>query len=168
MGIHVLVAHGDPRFFARTQLDLERSNDLLRQLVLHREDIRELAIKAVGPDVRAARGIDELAGNAHPVARLADAAFQHVTHAEVAADLLHVDRLALVGKARVACDHVQLRQLRRIGDDVLADTVGKILLLESPLILLNARTAMEGLSDGAGIGRGTSDAVAALGARSSR
>ena len=121
MGVHVLgAATGDPCFFGRAQLNLERSNDLLREFVLHGEDIREVAIKAVGPDVCAARSIDKLAGNAHPVARLADTAFQHVAHAEFAADLLHVDRLALVGKARVTRDDMQLRQLRKISDDVLA------------------------------------------------
>ncbi len=44
-------------------------------------------------------------------ARLTHAAFKHVAHAEVATDLFHVDRLALVGKGRVACDYVQFRQL---------------------------------------------------------
>ena len=47
----------------------------------------------------AGRGIDELAGDAHPVRRLADAAFQHIAHAQLAADLLDVDGLALVGEA---------------------------------------------------------------------
>src|SRR5579863_9252652 len=84
-----------PRFFRRAQPDLERRNDLLGQFVLHCKDIGKVAIKAVGPNVRAARGIDELAGNPHPVARLANAAFQQVAHAEFAANLLHVDRLAL-------------------------------------------------------------------------
>ena len=64
-----------------------------------------------------------------PVARLAHAAFQHVAHAEFATDLFHVDWLALVGKTRVAGDDAQLGQLRKIGNDVLADAVGKILLL---------------------------------------
>ena len=130
MGVHVLgAASGDPCFFRRAQLNLERSNDLLCELVLHGEDIREIGIKALAPDVSAARSIDKLTGNAHPVACLAHAAFQHVAHAEVTPNLLHVDRLALVGKARIARDNMQLRQFRKIGNDVLADTVGKILLL---------------------------------------
>src|SRR6202035_783041 len=110
-------------------LDLEGSDDLLCEFVLHGKDIRKIAIKALGPDVRAARGIDELTSNAHSVARLADAAFQHVAHAEFAADLLHVDWLAFVGKARIAGDNMQFRQLRKVGDDVLTDAVGKVLLL---------------------------------------
>jgi hypothetical protein len=78
--------------------------------------------------VCAVRGVDKLAGNAHPVAGLAHASFQHVAHAELATDLPHIDRLALVGEGRVARDDIQLRQLRKISDDVFANTVGKILL----------------------------------------
>src|SRR4029077_6836288 len=56
--------------------------------------------------------VDELAGNADAVARLAHTTFQHVAHAEVATDLLHIDRLALVGEGRVACDYMQLSRCR--------------------------------------------------------
>ena len=42
----------------------------------------QLAFEAVGPQMRPGRGIDELAGDAHAVAGLAHAAFQHVAHAQ--------------------------------------------------------------------------------------
>src|SRR5271157_4710690 len=51
---------GDPCFFRRAQLNLERRNDLLREFVLHGKYIREIAIESLGPDVRAARSIDKL------------------------------------------------------------------------------------------------------------
>ena len=38
------------------------------------------------------------AANAYPVARFAQAAFEHVAHTEFGADLLHVDRAASVGE----------------------------------------------------------------------
>ena len=41
---------------------------------------------------------------------------------------------------------MQLGQLGEVSDDVLADAVGKILCSLSPLMLLNASTAMEVLS----------------------
>ena len=60
VGLHVLgAASGEPRFFGRAQLNLERSDDFLREFVLHGEDIREVAIEVVGPDVCAARRIDQ-------------------------------------------------------------------------------------------------------------
>ena len=77
----------------------------------------------------AGRCIDELSGNAHAVRRLADAAFQHVAHAQFAADLLHIDRPALVGEARIARDDEQPADARQGRDDVLDDAVGEIVLL---------------------------------------
>ncbi len=62
-------------------------------------------------------------------AGLAHAALEHVAHAELAADLLHVDGPALVGEARVAGDHEQPADARQRGDDVLDDAVGEVLLL---------------------------------------
>ena len=47
------------------------------------------------------------------IAGLAHAAFQHVAHAELAPDLLHVDGAALVGEARIAGDHEQPAQARQ-------------------------------------------------------
>src|SRR6476646_5656396 len=112
MGVLVVrAATNDQRFFGLAQLDLKRGYDLAREFVLHGENIGEITIEALGPDMRTALCVDELAGNADAVARLAHTTFQHVAHAEVTTDLLHIDRLALVGEGRVACDYMQLRQL---------------------------------------------------------
>jgi hypothetical protein len=89
--------------------------------VLYGDDVSEVAIEAVGSDMCTALCLDKLAGSADPVARLPHAAFQYIAHAEVATDLLHVDRLTLVSNARVARDHMEFGKLREIGDDVLAD-----------------------------------------------
>ena len=71
----------------------------------------------------------ELRRDAHAVAVLAHAAFDHIADAELVGDLLHVDGLALVDKRRVARDHEEPAQLGQRRDDVLADAVGEILLL---------------------------------------
>ena len=78
-----------------------------RHLVLKLEDVFERAVEAIGPEMRAGDRIDQLRGDAHPVAALAHRAFEHVAHAEFAADLLHVDGLPFVGEARIAGDHEQ-------------------------------------------------------------
>src|SRR5262249_35561734 len=52
----------------------------------------------------------------------------HVTHPQLAPDLLHIDYLALVGKARVSGDHHQPRQAREPADNVLNHAISKILL----------------------------------------
>ena len=61
------------------QLELQRLDDRLGDLVLQREDVVEVAVVALGPDVAAGRAVDELRGDAHAVAGFAHAAFEHVS-----------------------------------------------------------------------------------------
>ena len=77
----------------------------------------------------AAAGIDELRRDAHAIAGLADAALEQKAHAQVASDLLHFDRPALVGEGGVARDHEQARGLREVGDQVFGHAVAEIFLL---------------------------------------
>ena len=79
--------------------------------------------------MRAARDIDQLAGYPDLSSRLADAAFEHITNAQLLADLLDVDRFALKGEARVARDDEQRLEARQSSDDVLDDSVREIFLL---------------------------------------
>ena len=57
------------------------------------------AIVAIGPDVSAGIGLDELTGNADARSRLANAALQDVANPKLASDLLRGDSLALVSEA---------------------------------------------------------------------
>ena len=87
------------------------------------------AVEAVGPEVRTGRRVDQLAGDAHPVAGLPDRAFEHVAHAQLAGHLPHIDRLALVGEARIAGDHGEPGKAGDRDGDLLDHAVGEILLL---------------------------------------
>ena len=49
-------------------------------------------------------GVDQLHVDAHAVSAALYAAFEHVAHVEIAADLLNVSGLALVRKGGVAAD----------------------------------------------------------------
>ena len=82
----------------RIQLRLDRRDHPLGDLVLHRENVGEVAVVALGPDVVAGCGFDQLRGDADAVAGFAHAAFEHIAHAKLAANLLHIDGLALVGE----------------------------------------------------------------------
>ena len=73
-------------------------------LVLNGKDVGELAVVAAGPDMSATLRFDELGGDADAVARAANAAFEDIADAEFAANSAHIDRLPLVGEARVAGD----------------------------------------------------------------
>ena len=79
--------------------------------------------------MRARKRIHELAYDPNTVRRPSDAAFQYVTHAEVATDLTDVGGLAFVRKTGIACDHEKGLETRERGDDVLDYPVRKIFLL---------------------------------------
>ena len=60
-----------------------------------------------------------------PVARLANAAFKDVLHAQFLGHRLQVNGTALEGKGRIAANHVEGMEARQGGDDVFAQAVGK-------------------------------------------
>ena len=59
----------------------------------------DAVLEAVGPDLRAVAGVDQLDRDADAAAGLADAALQHIAHAQNSADLLRRRRLALERQA---------------------------------------------------------------------
>src|SRR5262245_11028090 len=97
-------------------------------LVLQCENVGELAVVALCPDVLAGVSLDQLCGDADTVAGFTQAAFEHVAHAELAPDLLYVDSAPLVRKTRIARDHEQGRIPGQCGDDVLDHAVGEVFL----------------------------------------
>ena len=99
--------------FGALKLLRDRADDVLGDPILKLEDVVERALIALGPEMAARLRVDELSGDAHAVRRLADAAFEHIAHAQVAADLLHIARPALVGEARIARDHEQPAYVRQ-------------------------------------------------------
>jgi hypothetical protein len=99
------------KIFRSIDLRLDRRDDGLGDLILHREHIGEIAVVALGPDMAAGCDIVQLRGDADAVAALAHAAFEQVSHAKLLGDLLHVHGLALIRKRRVACDDEQPPQL---------------------------------------------------------
>ena len=87
------------------------------------------AVVALGPQVTAGGGIDQLRRDPHLVVSLAHAAFQHIPHAQLLAHVLYFHRFAFVGEGRVASDDEQAGDLREIGGEVLGDAVAEIVLL---------------------------------------
>ena len=112
----------------RLQAWLDGADDPLRDAVLQLEHFGQAALEPVGPDVVSRRRFDQLAGDAHPPARLADAALQDVADAEVASDLFDVRGAPFVFEARVAGDDEEPARPRQGGDDVLGHAVGKVIL----------------------------------------
>ena len=85
----------------------EGADDLVRDLVLHGEDVSEVPVVTVRPDVHPRRGVDQLGRDAHPIVDLPYTSFDHMADAQLATNLCHAYRLTLVGKGRVARDDLQ-------------------------------------------------------------
>jgi hypothetical protein len=84
------------KIFRGVELRLDRGDDRLGDLVLHREYVGKTAVVAFRPDVTAGGDVVELDGDAHAVAALAHAALDHIADAELLGDLLHMHGLAFV------------------------------------------------------------------------
>src|SRR6516162_2979460 len=111
--------------------DRRRNSDRYRlgNLVLYRENIGKLAVIALGPNMLSGLRLDQLYSDADAIDGLAQAAFENITHAQIAADLLHVDDTVLVGERRIAGDDEQGRIARQCGDHVLGNPVREELLI---------------------------------------
>ena len=125
----VLRPLGDALALEFEEFRLDRAGDRADDLVLQFEQIGQVAIVPLGHDVVVGVGPDQLRRDPHPMPRFAHAAFEHIAHAQLLADLLDVDGLALVGEGRVAGDHREGAPAGEQRDDVLGDAVGEKFLL---------------------------------------
>src|SRR6516162_240352 len=87
------------------QLDRQGADNARGDLILYREDVDELTVVALGPNMSAACRVDELSCYARPVTGAAHASFEHIFDAELAGNRRNIDRLTFVGEGRVASDH---------------------------------------------------------------
>ena len=83
---------------------LDDADDPLGDLVLQLEHVVERTVELFRPQMRAGLGLDQLRGDAQPIAALADAALKHIARAELAPHLPDIDRLPFVNEARIARD----------------------------------------------------------------
>lgn len=74
----------------------EGRGDRRCDFILDSENVFDLPVVALGPDVGFGLAVDELDGHSDPVHRLAHAALDNVVDSEFTGDLLRLDRLSLV------------------------------------------------------------------------
>jgi hypothetical protein len=118
-----------PLNFGIEEFRLDCHYHAVRHLILQIENVSHLAVEPIGPYVRAVCGVDQLAGDTHSVAGLANATFQYVADPERTPYLPDVRRFALVGKAGIASNHEQPAHARESRNKLLHHAVGKIFLL---------------------------------------
>src|SRR5215472_17418136 len=73
--------------------------------------------------------INQLRHDSHLRACLANRTLEQIANSQFAPDLFHIDRMALVGEARIAGDDKEPRDPGQRGDDLLDHSVDKIFLL---------------------------------------
>src|SRR5262249_19561688 len=86
-------------------------------------------VEAFGPEMRSGDSVDQLGGDAYPSASLAHRTFEHIADTQFAADLLHIDRLALVCKTGIAGDYEEPADARQRGNDLLDHAIGEMFVL---------------------------------------
>jgi len=113
-------ANGPP--LARAERDLQRLHHALGDLVLHGEDVAQLAVEALGPEHEALGDVGELGRDAHALARLAHAALRFrrgdgggdsLGDLEEAREGQALGRQQLGEGARLARETVQARRVGR-------------------------------------------------------
>jgi hypothetical protein len=100
----------DSRRIGWQQLHTQCIDDMPRDLLLDGEDVFDLALESLRPEVKTVRGIDELRGDPQSIAALAYAAFQERLHIEQAPHFPAVHSAVL-----------QLERCRTRGDPQAAD-----------------------------------------------
>ena len=85
---------GSPRFGCY-ELGAQRICESRDDFILHVEQVGDRLVKALGPQVLAGFGVDQLHVHPKPVAAALHRAFEHVADVQFAPDLFHVDRLPL-------------------------------------------------------------------------
>lgn len=79
----------DPRLFVARELGLERRRDVQGYVGLDPEDVGQLPVVGLAPEVLLRLGLDELRHDAHPIPGAPDAAIEHRRDLESRPDLPH-------------------------------------------------------------------------------
>ena len=115
------------------QGDVERPGDLRRDVGLEREDLRDLPLVVVRPDLRVVGDADQARRDAHaarvPGAVPADGALEDVVGVQLAADLAGGLARALVDARAGAGDHAQSGDQRQPRRDLVGDAVREVLVV---------------------------------------
>ena len=111
------------------ELGLDHRRDLLRHRILDVEDVGEVEVVDLGPELGPGLGGDEPGRDAHALAVPPDAALDEVAHAERRPKRPGVD-LAATGGRRVAGHHREPAVAAEEADHVLGEAIGEVLVLQ--------------------------------------
>src|SRR5262245_23198962 len=101
------------------------ADDVCSHLVLQSEDVAELTLVTICPDVVARFGVHELADDAHAAASLPYTSPENVSDTKFAPDLPDIDQPPFVGERGVARDDKERREPTQGCDDLCDDPSAK-------------------------------------------
>jgi hypothetical protein len=110
------------------ELKVERVRQVRDDRVLHLQQIGAGRVELFSPQMSAAAGVDELGVDPHPIAARLHRAFENIAHAQILADRLGVDRLALEGHGRVARDDESIAEACETGGQSVGQGVDEVIL----------------------------------------
>ena len=118
-----------PIAFATREGHPQSLGDRLRNLILHVEDVFQLAVVALGPQLIAIGHLAQLHGDAHAIPRPPHAAFEHRRHVQLLADGPKVSPLPLKRERRRARGDAQALERRQRVENLLGDAVTEPVLI---------------------------------------
>ncbi len=116
--------------FPSLKASLGAAQRWLCNLTLDGEDIIERAVVAFGPEVCVGLGVDQLHVDADSICVSLHAALEQVGYAKLLCNFAHVSGItAFVEHHARAADHLQIRDLRQVGQDFILHAVGEVSVL---------------------------------------
>src|SRR5439155_14238860 len=100
--------------------------DLLRHRALDLEEIRQVAVVAVGPHLAVVLRVDELHLDAHAVASALHATLEYVGDAQLLADVSQVTRALFVLEYGRARDDLEIADPGKLVEQLAVDAVGEV------------------------------------------
>jgi hypothetical protein len=126
------------------QRQLQRCCDGLRDFGLNHEDVLKFTIERLRSQFASICGINQFGHDSHTVPLFAYCAFQQRAHAQFFADLFAILLVVVLEtKRRAAADDLELSDLSQGGDQLLRQSIRKILVARITASLSSGRTAID-------------------------
>ena len=122
-----LLAHA--LLFVGAQSRFQCSRNAQRDIGLNREDVREITIVRLRPEMLVALRIDQLRDDAHAIAGAAHAPLEDRRSIQLRTDLAQAVLAFLERHDRGPRNHLETADLRQVGNDIFGDAVGEVLVL---------------------------------------
>ena len=118
----------DAPLLTRSKLHVDPLGDIATHLTLHGQNVPSIAVVGLRPEVPVLCSIDELNLDPHPVAGSENGALDDPLHAQLSRDFGKGLVGALVTHGGGAGDHLERLDRCEIGDQLIRQAVGKVLL----------------------------------------